>query len=75
MNEHSNEHEIKVNEIIGISSKSFDDAILQVVRRASKTETGITGFDVINRGSLMANVEDGTFKQFRVNLKIAFPFG
>lgn len=75
MNEHSNEDEIKVIEIIGISSKSFDDAILQNVRRASKTEKEITGFDVINRGSLMANVEDGTIKQFRVNLKIAFPFG
>lgn len=75
MSVHINEDTEKVIEIIGTSSKSFDDAILQTVNRASKTEKGITEFDVINRGSLMASVEDGTIKRYNVNLKLAFPFG
>lgn len=70
MSTHINEGAVKVIEIIGISSKSFDDAIFQALNKASKTVKGITGFEVINH---MASVKDGKIKQYKINLKLAFP--
>lgn len=67
---HINDGAVKVIEIIGISSKSFDDAINQALAKASKSVKGITGFEVIKH---MASVEDGKIKQYKVNLKLAFP--
>ena len=67
---HINDGAVKVIEIIGISSKSFDDAIEQALTKASKSVKGITGFEVIKH---MASVEDGKIKQYKVNLKLAFP--
>ncbi len=61
---------IKVIEIIGISSKSFDDAIAQALDKASKSVKGITGFEITKH---MASVEDGKIKQYKVNVKLAFP--
>jgi dodecin len=70
MSKHINEGAVKIIEIIGISSKSFDDATAQALSKASKTVKGITGIEVINH---MASVEDGKIKQYKVNLKIDFP--
>lgn len=70
MSSHINEGAVKIIEIIGISSKSFDDAISQAVKKASKTVKGITGFEVIK---YMAGVKDGKVTQYKVNLKLAFP--
>jgi flavin-binding protein dodecin len=67
---HINDGAVKVIEIIGISSKSFDDAIQQALIKASKSVKGITGFEVMKH---MASVEDGKIKQYKVNLKLAFP--
>ncbi len=67
---HINEGAVKVIEIIGISSKSFDDAIQQALKKASKTVKGISGFEVIKH---MASVEEGKIIQYKVNLKLAFP--
>ncbi len=67
---HINDGAVKVIEIIGISSKSFDDAIQQALLKASKSVKGITGFEVMKH---MASVEDGKIKQYKVNLKLAFP--
>jgi len=70
MSKHISEGAVKIIEIIGISSKGFDDAIVQALKKASKTIKGITGFEVIKH---MASVEDGKIKQYKVNLKLAFP--
>ena len=67
---HINDGAVKVIEIIGISSKSFDDAINQGLVKASKTVKGISGLEVTKH---MASVEDGTIKQYKVNMKVAFP--
>ncbi|MEO8232632.1 MAG: dodecin family protein [Ignavibacteriota bacterium] len=67
---HINDGAVKVIEIIGISSKSFDDAIHQALDKASKSVKGITGFEVMKH---MASVEDGKITQYKVNLKLAFP--
>jgi len=67
---HISDGAVKVIEIIGISSKSFDDAVAQALDKASKSVKGITGFEITKH---MATVEDGKIKQYKVNLKLAFP--
>ena len=69
MSERINSGAIKIIEVIGISSKSFDDAISQALKKASKTVKGITGFEVLKQ---MASVENGKIKQYKVDLKLAF---
>ena len=61
---------IKVIEVIGISSKSFEDAINQALKKASKSVKGITGFEITTQ---MASLKDGKISQYKVNLKLAFP--
>ena len=60
---------IKIVEIIGISSKSFDDAVNQGVKKASKSVKGITGVEVVKHS---AKVEDGKIVQYKANVKLAF---
>ena len=60
---------IKVVEVIGISSKSFDDAVAQAVKKASKSIKGITGVEVIKHS---AKVEGGKIVQYKANVKLAF---
>lgn len=67
---HIKEGAVKVIEIIGISTKSFDDAVSQALSKASESVKGITGFEVTKH---MAAVEDGKITSYKVNLKIAFP--
>jgi len=67
---HIKEGAVKVIEIIGISTKSFDDAVSQALSKASESVKGITGCEVTKH---MAAVEDGKITSYKVNLKIAFP--
>ena len=67
---HIKEGAVKVIEIIGISTKSFDDAVSQALSKASESVKGITGFEVTKH---MAAVEDGKITSYKVNLKLAFP--
>jgi hypothetical protein len=60
---------IKVVELIGISPKSFEDAVVQAVKRSSKTVKNITGVDVLGQS---CRVKDGKVTEYRTNLKIAF---
>lgn len=60
---------VKIIEIIGISSESFEDAIKEGLKRASETVEGITGIDVIGQ---KASVKDGRITEYRVNMKMAF---
>jgi flavin-binding protein dodecin len=60
---------IKVIEVIGVSPKSFEDAIDQAVAKASESINGISGVEV---QSLNAKVEDGKVMQYRASLKLAF---
>ena len=60
---------IKVVEVIGISAKSFDDAVNQAVKKASKSIKGITGVEVIKHS---AKVNNGKIVQFKANVKLAF---
>ena len=60
---------IKVIEIIGISEKSFDDAVNQAVKKASESINGITGVEVMKHS---AKVENGKIMQYKANVKLAF---
>lgn len=60
---------IKVVELIGISTKNFEDAISTAVARASKSLKNITGVDVMGQS---AKVKDGKVAEYRVNMKVAF---
>lgn len=60
---------IKVIEIIGISKKSFDDAVIQAVKKASESVKGISGVEVVKHS---AKVEGGKIVQYKANVKLAF---
>lgn len=59
----------KVTEIISSSKDSFEDAVNEGVKRASKTLQGVTSAWV---QSQQAVVKDGKVKEYRVNLKVTF---
>ena len=60
---------VKIIEILGVSPKSFEDAIAQGVARASKTVKNITGVDVLGQ---TASVKNGKVTEYRVDMKLAF---
>lgn len=59
----------KVTEIISSSPKSFDDAVENGIKRASKTLKGITGAWVSDQ---KVTVDDGKIMEYRVVLKVTF---
>ena len=59
----------KVTEIISSSNKSFEDAVNQGVKRASKTLKGVTSAWVQDQ---QVKIKDGKVKEYRVNLKVTF---
>ncbi len=59
----------KVIELVGTSNKSFDDALSQAIRRASKTVKGIRGVDIVGHKVIVKN---GKIVEYRVHLKLSF---
>jgi flavin-binding protein dodecin len=59
----------KVNQLIGSSSESFEDAARQVVARANRTLRGITGVEVVEK---RIKIEDGRQVEYRVRLHLTF---
>jgi len=60
---------IKVVEIIGTSTNSWEEAAKNAVEEASKTIRGITGIDVVNQ---TATVKEGKIVKYKTCCKIAF---
>lgn len=60
---------LKVIEIMGNSTVSFEDAVKNVVREASKTVKNIKSVYVVD---MQVSVEDNTIVQYRVNTKVTF---
>jgi flavin-binding protein dodecin len=60
---------VKVIEVIGISTKGFEDAVQQAVSKAAESITGINGVEI---QSLNARVRDGKVVQYRASMKLAF---
>lgn len=69
MSDFISEGAVKVIEVIGVSEKSFDDAVNQAVEKASKSISGITGVEVLRQG---ARVTNGRISQYRADVKLAF---
>ena len=69
MSEKITDGAIKIIEIIGVSSKSFEDAVNQGVSKAAESIKGITGVEVLRQS---AKVKDGKPNQYNAHLKVAF---
>ncbi|MFK8082769.1 MAG: dodecin family protein [Granulosicoccus sp.] len=59
----------KVTEIIASSSKGFDDAVAQGVKRANKTLKGVKSVWIKDQKAI---VENGKITEFRVTMKVSF---
>ncbi len=59
----------KVNQIIGSSPTSFEDAAQTVVIRANRTLRGITSIEVIDKS---IKVEADAITEYRVRLRLIF---
>ncbi|MEP7347072.1 MAG: dodecin family protein [Gemmatimonadaceae bacterium] len=59
----------KVSEIIASSSKSFDDAIQNGLKRANKTLKGISGAWV---KGMKLEMKNGKITDYRVTMKVTF---
>ena len=59
----------KVTEIISTSSKSFDDALDQGVKRACKTLKNVRGVWIKDQ---QISLEKGKIIEYRVSLKVTF---
>ena len=59
----------KVTEIISSSSKSFDDAVTEGVKRADKTLNNIKSVWIKEQKAM---VKDGKISEYRVTMKVSF---
>jgi flavin-binding protein dodecin len=59
----------RVTEIIAGSEKSFEDAVVQGVERATKTLKNVQNAWVKEQQTI---VRDGAIAEYRVNLKVTF---
>lgn len=70
MSENIDSGAIKIVEVIGVSEKSFENAVEQAVKKASKTIEGINGAEILK---FSVRINDGKISQYRANVKLAFP--
>ncbi len=59
----------RVTKITASSTESFQDAIVEGLKRASKTLRGITGLEVVSQ---KAKVEGGKITEYRATMEITF---
>jgi flavin-binding protein dodecin len=59
----------KVNELIGTSERSFEDAAREVVERANRTLAGVTGIELLDK---RVDVEGGRVARYHVRLRLQF---
>jgi flavin-binding protein dodecin len=56
-------------ELVGVSSKSYEEAIANAVERASRTLHGLSWFEVVeHRGK----ISDGRVAEYQAVIKVAF---
>ncbi len=59
----------RVSKITASSSKGFETAINEGLRRAAKTIRGITGLHIVE---LKAKVDNGKISEYRVTMELTF---
>jgi flavin-binding protein dodecin len=60
---------VKVVEVIGTSTKNWEDAANNAIMDAAETIEGITGLEVVAQ---TAKVQKGKIAEYRTTVKIAF---
>lgn len=60
---------VKIIEVIGVSTESWEDAVNQAVSKASESVKGITGVEVVSQ---TAKVIDGKVDHYNATVKLAF---
>ncbi|MGE5588353.1 MAG: dodecin family protein [Clostridia bacterium] len=60
---------VKIVELMGESSTSWEDAVNQAVRAASQTIRNITGVEVTN---MTASVDNGKIVKYKADVHVAF---
>jgi len=60
---------IKVVEMVGVSREGWEDAVRQLVARASQSIRHITGLDVIRNTAVIL---EGKIIEYHVTVKLAF---
>jgi flavin-binding protein dodecin len=60
---------VKVMELVGDSTQSWDDAIRNAVKEASILVDDISGVELLN---MTANVKDGDIVEYKANIQIAY---
>jgi len=63
---------VKVIELVGTSTQSWEDAAKNAVAEAARTIRHITGVHVVGQ---TATVEGNVITEFRANVKVAFVVG
>lgn len=59
----------RITEVISSSKKSWQDAVEQGMKRATKTLRGITGMEIVRQ---QAKVENNKIAEYRVTMQIIF---
>jgi len=59
----------RVTKLTAASSRSWQDAVQQGLKRANKTLRGLTGLHVVEQ---KAHIEKGKITEYRVTLEITF---
>ncbi len=60
---------VKIKEIIGISKKSFEDALKEAIKVATKQKRNVTGAKILGQSVVIKN---GKILEYRVNVNIAY---
>jgi flavin-binding protein dodecin len=60
---------IKVKELIGTSSESFEDALKQAISHATEMKKNVTGAKIVAQN---VEIKDGQIVEYKVNLKVAY---
>ena len=60
---------VKVVELVGTSTKSWEDAVQQVVKHTAESVRHITGVDLVHQ---TAHCEEGKIVEYRATVHVAF---
>ncbi|GBD40140.1 MAG: hypothetical protein KatS3mg078_0941 [Deltaproteobacteria bacterium] len=59
----------RITEVIGSSTKSWEDAVQNALARANKTLRNLTGLEVTK---MNAHIENGKITEYRAHVRITF---
>ncbi len=59
----------RISEVIGSSTKGWEDAVHNALKRANKTIRGLTGIEITK---MNAHIDKGKITEYRAHVKITF---